>query len=63
MCYPLALLLALASLPAPAQLVRQSAALALPAELPRATGYATENALGSLSFDDPLDIASTPRGL
>ncbi len=60
MCYPLALLLALASLPAPAQLVRQSAELALPAELPRATGYATENALGSLSFDDPLDIASPP---
>ena len=60
MRYLLPLFLALAPPGAQAQLIRQSANLALPTELPRATGYATENALGNLSFNDPLDIASPP---
>ena len=60
MRYLLPLFLALAPPGAQAQLIRQSANLTLPTELPRATGYATENALGNLSFNDPLDIASPP---
>ncbi len=46
---------------APAQLVRQAnTTLNLPANLPSATGYTTENALGTLTFDDPIDLASLP---
>ena len=50
-------------LTASAQLVREAATtLNLPAELPIATGYTTENALGSLSFVSPIDVAS-PDGV
>lgn len=34
--------------------------LVLPADLPAATGYTTENALGSLTFAAPIAIASPP---
>src|SRR5204863_1663696 len=34
--------------------------LALPADLPVATGFTTENALGSLTFNAPIDLASPP---
>lgn len=44
-----------------AQLVRRAnTSLDLPAELPTATGYDTENALGNLRFSSPIDVASPP---
>jgi glucose/arabinose dehydrogenase len=44
-----------------AQLVRQAnSTLTLPADLPAATGYVTENALGPLTFSSPIDVASPP---
>ncbi|MEO7318916.1 MAG: PQQ-dependent sugar dehydrogenase [Chthoniobacteraceae bacterium] len=44
-----------------AQLVRQaSTTLTLPADLPIATGYTTQNALGTLTFSAPIDVASAP---
>jgi glucose/arabinose dehydrogenase len=44
-----------------AQLVREAAAtLNLPATLPVTTGFATENALGTLTFLSPIDVASPP---
>ncbi|MES2982898.1 MAG: PQQ-dependent sugar dehydrogenase [Verrucomicrobiota bacterium] len=47
--------------PAHGQLVRQAAStLNFPASLPIATGYTTENALGSLTFSSPIDVASPP---
>lgn len=47
--------------PSQGQLVRQSASsLNLPAQLPTSTGYATENALGSLTFSEPIDLAFPP---
>lgn len=46
---------------ASAQLVRQAnTTLMLPADLPAATGYTTENALGTLTFSNPIDMASPP---
>ena len=43
------------------QLVRQAAAtLNLPAELPAATAFTTENALGTLVFSNCIDVASAP---
>lgn len=46
---------------APAQLLRHApATLALPADLPAATGYTLENALGTLTFSEPLAIAAPP---
>lgn len=43
------------------QLLRQAnTTLNLPAELPVATGYTTQNALGSLTFSNPIDLASPP---
>ncbi len=57
---PLAFLAGL-SLAAPGQLVRQAnSTLTLPANLPSATGYTTQNALGSLTFTAPIDVASPP---
>ena len=57
-------LLALALLlpgPASAQLVREAAtSLNLPADLPSATGYTTQNALGSLTFLNPMATAFPP---
>ncbi len=48
-------------LAANAQLVRQDAtSLALPADLPAATGYTTENALGTLTFTSPICTAIAP---
>ncbi len=48
-------------LAAHAQLVRQSAtSLNLPADLPAATGYTTQNALGTLTFSAPMCTASAP---
>ncbi len=56
----LLLLLGLA-LTADAQLVRVAApSINLPAELPVATNYTTQNALGSLTFTNPIDLASPP---
>lgn len=44
-----------------AQLVRQAAiTLNLPAELPLTTGYTTENALGTLTFTNPMCTANAP---
>src|SRR5947208_16329707 len=44
-----------------AQLVRQqNTTLAFPAELPVTTAYDTENALGTLTFANPICIASAP---
>lgn len=44
-----------------AQLVRQeNTTIALPSELPVATGYTTQNALGALTFTAPIDVASPP---
>lgn len=44
-----------------AQLVRQAAtSLNLPADLPVATGYATQNALGALTFSAPICTANAP---
>ena len=44
-----------------AQLIRQAnTTLALPADLPVATGYTTQNALGTLTFNAPIDVASPP---
>ena len=49
------------ALAARAQLVRQAATtLNLPAELPAATGYIAENALGSLTFTNPMCTANAP---
>ena len=46
---------------AQAQLVREAnTTLNLPEELPAATGYQTENALGDLRFSNPIDVASPP---
>lgn len=43
------------------QLVRQAAnTLNLPAALPVTTGFTTENALGTLTFASPIDVASPP---
>lgn len=57
---PLSVLLLLAG-SLTAQLVRQAnTSLDLPAELPSATGYETENALGNLRFSNPIDVASPP---
>lgn len=43
------------------QLLRQEASiLNLPAELPVATGFTTENALGTLTLSFPIDAASPP---
>jgi glucose/arabinose dehydrogenase len=57
----LALWLGLTSLAVEAQLVRQTPNLAsLPAQLPSATGYALENALGSLTFSQPLALETPP---
>jgi glucose/arabinose dehydrogenase len=45
----------------PAQLVREAnTTLNLPNELPVATGFTTENALGNLRFSNPIDVASPP---
>jgi len=45
--------------PADAQLVRvPNTTLNLPASLPSATGYTTENALGSLQFAEPMSVVS-----
>ena len=57
------LLAALLVLPltSPAQLVRQAANLNLPADLPVTTGYSTENALGSLTFSQPM-LTVVPPG-
>jgi glucose/arabinose dehydrogenase len=59
-----ALLLALSlclSIAAQAQLVRQAnTTLTLPAELPAATTFTTANALGTLTFAGPIDMASPP---
>jgi glucose/arabinose dehydrogenase len=47
--------------PARAQLVRQAPSLPnLPAQLPSASGYVLENALGSLTFSQPLAIETPP---
>ncbi len=44
-----------------AQLVREAnTTLTLPTELPAATGYTTQNALGALTFTSPIDVASPP---
>lgn len=44
-----------------AQLVREAAtSVNLPAELPSATGFTTQNALGTLTFTNPIDVASPP---
>jgi glucose/arabinose dehydrogenase len=44
-----------------AQLIRQTnTTLVLPANLPVATGYGTENALGSLTFNAPMATANVP---
>lgn len=44
-----------------AQLVREAATtLNLPASLPIATGFTTQNALGTLTFSLPIDVASPP---
>jgi glucose/arabinose dehydrogenase len=57
----IALSLALTSAAFP-QLARQAnTTLAMPADLPSSTGYDTENALGTLSFSEPLCVA-TPAG-
>jgi glucose/arabinose dehydrogenase len=46
---------------AEAQLARQAnSTLTLPADLPSATGYTLQNALGSLTFSSPIDVASPP---
>lgn len=46
---------------ASAQLVREAAtSLNLPADLPSATGYTTQNALGSLTFLNPMATAFPP---
>lgn len=46
---------------ASAQLVREAAtSLNLPADLPSATGYTTVNALGSLTFQNPMATAFPP---
>jgi glucose/arabinose dehydrogenase len=51
----------LSSDPARAQLVREAAAsLSLPSDLPSATGYTTVNALGSLTFLNPMATAFPP---
>jgi glucose/arabinose dehydrogenase len=55
--------LALAAAPhlAPAQLTRQAnTTLNLPVNLPSATGWNTENALGTLNFNHPICITSVP---
>jgi glucose/arabinose dehydrogenase/mono/diheme cytochrome c family protein len=47
--------------PCQGQLIRQpNTSLNLPASLPSATGYGTENALGNLTFNTPIDVASAP---
>ncbi len=57
----LALIACLACPTAHAQLVRQAPDTPnLPAELPAATGYVLENALGTLIFSQPLGITSAP---
>ena len=54
-------LLLLAAVPSHAQLVRQpNSTLVLPSTLPNATGYTTENALGTLTFVNPIDVAVPP---
>ncbi len=56
------LLVSLGGLPtARAQLVRQAnTTLNLPASLPAATGYTTENALGALNFTTPIAVRTQP---
>jgi glucose/arabinose dehydrogenase len=57
----LAALCAFAAPEASAQLTRQAnTTLNLPADLPSATGWNTENALGTLTFADPICITSAP---
>lgn len=47
--------------PARAQLVRQAnTTLTLPADLPTATGYTVQNALGSLTFSAPIAVRAQP---
>lgn len=44
-----------------AQLVRQAnSTLTLPADLPASTSFVTQNALGTLTFNAPIDVASAP---
>ena len=44
-----------------AQLVREAnTTLTLPAELPASTSFITQNALGTLTFTNPIDVASPP---
>jgi len=58
--HPFAYLLGF-GLAAHGQLVRvANTTLTLPDNLPTATGYTTQNALGSLSFSSPIDVASPP---
>ena len=46
---------------AAAQLVRvANSTITLPADLPAATGYVTENALGALTFSSPIKVAALP---
>lgn len=46
---------------ASSQLVREAnTTLTLPADLPAATGYETQNALGALTFSSPIDVAAPP---
>lgn len=55
------LLLLLTAAGAAAQLTRvPNTTLNLPADLPAATAFTTQNALGTLTFSGPLDIASPP---
>src|SRR4030095_10732668 len=44
-----------------AQLVREAnTTLTLPADLPAATGYVTQTALGAQTFSAPIDVATPP---
>lgn len=57
----LAIALCFVTLDARAQLVRQAPSLPnLPADLPSANGYQLENALGTLTFSQPLAVESPP---
>ena len=50
-----------AAITSSAQLVRQAnTTLTLPADLPAATGYTTQNALGALTFSAPMATANPP---
>jgi glucose/arabinose dehydrogenase len=55
------LVFAAAALSAQAQITRvPNTTLSLPAQLPSASTFTTENALGTLTFSAPLDMASIP---